>query len=180
MADDELCGGARRNFIRIRASFVDSINFIRPHSLSLSLSFLLVLAIKERRGKKGKTQKVERRVTELTWKKKEGRTWRRKVDDRSGILSGKWTARIPDRREWFRFHLRQGSHFSRWTGRKGTFQFNFCTTHRGKVLYLDIGLREFSSRFPYPIPRSGKETERFVREFFATRKNKDLIRLRSI
>lgn len=37
MADDELCGGARRNFIRIRASFVDSINFIRPHSLSLSL-----------------------------------------------------------------------------------------------------------------------------------------------
>ena len=38
MADDELCGGARRNFIRIRASFVDSINFIRPHSLSLSLS----------------------------------------------------------------------------------------------------------------------------------------------
>lgn len=72
MADDELCGGARRNFIRIRASFVDSINFIRPHSLFVSLSFLLVLAIKERRGEKGKTQKVERRVTELTWKKKRG------------------------------------------------------------------------------------------------------------
>lgn len=49
-------------------------------TLSLSLSFLLVLAIKERRGEKGKTQKVERRVTELTWKKK-------KRDERG---AGKW------------------------------------------------------------------------------------------
>lgn len=54
MADDELSGGARRNFIRIRASFVDSINFVR-------LSFSSILAMRERGGeKKGKTQKVER------------------------------------------------------------------------------------------------------------------------
>lgn len=116
MADDELSGGARRNFIRIRASFVDSINFVR-------LSFSSILAMRERGGgKKRENAESGAILRSLTWrkKKKEGRTWtRRKVDDRSGILSGKWTAWIPDRREWFRFHLRQGSHFSRWTGREG-------------------------------------------------------------
>lgn len=45
---------------------------------------------------------------ELTRKKKERRSCRRKVDERGGILLGKWTVGIADRRERFRFH-RQGS-----------------------------------------------------------------------
>lgn len=53
MADDELSGGARRNFIRIKASSIRSTLFV-------SLSLVSSRDEGEGREKKGKTQKVER------------------------------------------------------------------------------------------------------------------------
>lgn len=82
-------------------------------------------------------------------KEKERRSCRRKVDERGGILLGKWTAGIADRRERFRFH-RQGSLIFLRRGADAV-QFNSRTTCRGKVLYLDIHLRHFSSRFPSSV-----------------------------
>lgn len=121
---------------------------------SLSLSFSrFAVERREEKKKKGKRKKVERRCYGA---RGSTRKKRRKVDDRGGILSGKWTAlgyRIAG--NGFDFIFDKGLIFL--DGPRGevdTFQFNFCPTHRGKVLYLDIGLQEFSTRFSFSSQRN--------------------------
>lgn len=129
MADDELSGGARRNFIRIRASFVDSINFVR-------LSFSSILAMRERGGEKKRENAESGAILRsLTWRKK------KKRDERG--RAGKWMIVVAFCREsgllgyriaenGFDFIFDKGLIFLDGRGGRGevdTFQFNFCTTH---------------------------------------------------
>lgn len=142
---------ARRNFIRIRASFVDSINFTR------SLFFSLVLAIRGGK-KKGKSErKWSGGVMEhVGQREKKGGKWTIVVAfcRESGL---RWDTGSPamvsisssTRVSFFSMYRERGREVD-------TFQFNFCPTHRGKVLYLDIGLQEFSTRFSFTsIPHNG-------------------------
>lgn len=113
--------------------------------------------------KKGKAKESGAAVLWSTWvnaKKKEesGRSWWHfvgKVD----------CAGIPDRRQWFRFHLRQGSHFSRWTEREGgrwtRSSLIFARHTAGKSFTSISACKNFLPASPLPRFLT---TERFVRE----------------